>query len=144
MGISGVADVACSVADVLRTLRNIAGVHARSASGFADALPGLGKDEESANSEDSFAQENILRVGFLEPSLSFAENLRAYQREGRYDIVVVGEGSLEFVNGLLREICTGEKPEEVSLRGLRVIALETEKERERELQLQQAAAFAAY
>ena len=68
----------------------------------------------------------------------------AFQVQGKYDVVVIGEGSLDYVNGLLKEVVTGERPKETGVRNIAAAAAEEAAAREKEREIEQAIAMSSF
>jgi len=60
----------------------------------------LGDNLEDIGMVDGFEYDNLLKIGFLNENIE--ENLENYKKA--FDIVILNDGSMEFVNNLLKEI----------------------------------------
>jgi 5'-nucleotidase len=50
---------------------------------------------------EGFDYDNLIKIGFLNENVE--ENLEQYKRS--YDVLILNDSSIGYVNGLLREIC---------------------------------------
>ena len=60
----------------------------------------LGDNTEDVDMIIGFEYENLIKVGFLNENIE--ENLEKYKES--FDIVILNDGSMEYINGLLKEI----------------------------------------
>ncbi len=61
----------------------------------------LGDKVEDAAMVDGFEYKNLIKIGFLNENVQ--ENLEHYKNA--FDVVILNDGSMDFINKLLKEIC---------------------------------------
>ena len=60
----------------------------------------LGDSLEDVKMVDGFDYKHLIKIGFLDNKI--AQNLEQY--ENSYDVVLLDDSSMDYVNGLLKEI----------------------------------------
>jgi 5'-nucleotidase len=62
----------------------------------------LGDNISDIGMVQGFAYENLLKVGFLTPDAQDKDNMASFKEN--FDVILTGDGGLDFVNKLMREI----------------------------------------
>lgn len=62
----------------------------------------LGDSEGDASMIDGFEYENVIKIGFLNEISENGDSLELFKKN--FDVIILNDGSMDFVNGLLNEI----------------------------------------